>query len=134
MNRTRWTRRFLVLALVTPLSCALAGCATPSARKQESLAEQISDAKTRADHLRLAAWYEDSGRTARRQAEIHRQALQEYQRAAYSSLDAAGHHIATESFKQRCLDAIRANEQAEANDLSLAQLHHDLAAAIPEGK
>lgn len=124
------SQRFVVLVTGLLLGLAASGCTT-GGPKPDPLEQQIANAKTRADHESLAAWYEQDADTARKGAEYHRQAMQRYKDFPYSGLYST-HHVKTAGFVQRCESAIRSEEQLAEDDLALAELHHALAAEAKE--
>lgn len=125
------TLRWLMVATLAVAGASVAGCATSFGPQQSPLPieQQIADAKTRADHDRLAGAYEAAAARARQQADAHRAAMQRYQESPYTA-SLSAHHVLTPSFAQRCQSAIRANEQIAEDDLALAALHRDLAGEL----
>ena len=103
------------------------GCATEAVQTQsgDAMESQIADATTPADHLKLAAWYEQQAMANRLQAESHRQMIERYKIAPYAEYYKGTH--GTPGFVQQCQYLARQSERAAQANLALASLHRQMA-------
>jgi hypothetical protein len=107
---------------------SLAGCATQAVQEREPLAQRIANARTRADHEALAAWFEREATEARERAETHRKMGQHYERWAYTYYRQVPDAGLSGGFVRRCETLVRLHEQAAEENLALAKLHRQVAA------
>ena len=108
------------------------GCATDAVQTQsrEAMESQIANATTPADHLALAAWYEQEAMASRQQAESHRRMIERYKIAPYAEFYKGTH--ASAGFVQQCQYLARQSERAAEADLALASLHRQMATNAKE--
>lgn len=123
MNANFRLTQMLVLAL--PI---LAGCASPPAQRvaQQIAAPlpRIEDARTRADHEEIAAWYDREAQAAERQWEVHLR-----MRDAGAPPDPIH---GNEDLAAHCQNLLFSYELAAEGNLALAELHRRLAGEAPE--
>lgn len=111
--------------VVLALGLSLAGCATENIVRGEAIEQKIAGAKTRADHERLAIWYEQEARAANDKAGQHRRLADGYG-VAWSGL------YGNYGMLKHCQNLVRKYEQASEENLALAKLHRQMAADAKE--
>lgn len=109
------------------LELLLCGCtATEATDKPVAIEQQVANARSRADHVKVAVWYEQEAAAALEQARWHQRMLDDIYRPAYGSLDAGPYR--NPGFVRHCEDLVRRYEEAAEESSALAKLHRQLAA------
>ena len=119
MNRKRWLNAFFGALLAVNLS--LGGCVFSGDQKPPVLQQRIESARTKADHVELAEYFEQEAKTLQAKAKQHEQMALEYgPPTGYARLE--------NDLARHCnYLASRYREAAEEN-LALAKLHRRIAA------
>ena len=108
--------RLAVLALL-----GLLGACTINPHSMD-MTQAVQSAKTRSDHEDLAKHYEDAAKDMRAKVDEHKKLLAQYQ----GKKDLYGKHA--KDLMNHCQGLIRVYEQAEADNLSMAKSHREIAA------
>ena len=106
---------------------AVSGCATGEVQKsqaREAPWEKAVAARTRVDHLEVAAWYERESASARERADVHRKLRDSYASSSglYDVTGMVGH----------CTNLVNQNAQAAKDNAALAELHRRIAGDAKE--
>ena len=89
------------------------------------MTEAIQNARTRSDHEALARHYEDAAKEMQLKADEHRKLLAQYE--AKNALYDGRHN---QNLVSHCQRLVNIYEQAAAENLSMADSHHRMAAEV----
>ena len=89
------------------------------------MTEAIQNAKTRSDHEALARHYEDTAKEMQGKADEHKKLL-----AQYEAKDALYDGRHNQNLVSHCQRLVNIYEQAAAENLSMADSHHRMAAEV----
>jgi hypothetical protein len=112
----------LALGLLLMVTVAIAAPVGPAAAADATEIEQlVAKAKTRADHEKIAAYYEAQAAAARADAEIHKRMLESYRKAGGALIEKwhLDHH---------CTSLIKDYEGAANMNTAMAEAHRKMAA------
>lgn len=127
MNKNLWLMSGIFAALLA-VNLSLSGCISSGSQKPARLQEKIEDARTKADHEELAAYYEQEARTAQAKAQLHLDQAESYRRGApfvYPRLTAP--YLA-----DHCVSIAGKHQKVADENLKPAKSYRDLAAREPE--
>jgi hypothetical protein len=116
-------------ALGAVLLVLLGGCSTLGNEKDAPIEPLVANARTSADHEKVALWYEQEAAMALEQSRRHERMLQDIYRPAYDR-SFAGYREA--GFLRHCEQLMGAYRQAADESLALAKLHRELADGASE--
>jgi hypothetical protein len=102
--------------------------ATEANDEQVAIEQQVANARSRADHEKVAVWYEQEAAAALEQARWHHRMLADIYRPAYGSPYAGPY--GNPGFVRHCADLARRYEEAAEESSALAKLHRQLAAEV----
>lgn len=133
MNRNR--RRLVVGALTAPV-LTLGGCAAEGPVRPVGLEQKIEAARTRADHLEIAAVYEQQADVDNGAMERHRNLARAYERDWVATGPRGAAVVNAKRVNQsviaHCENLARLYQQAAAENLALAKEHRRLAAEMKD--
>lgn len=127
VNKNLWLMPGVFAALLA-VNLSLGGCTSGGSQKPPRLQEKIEDARTRADHEELAAYYEQEARSAQAKAQLHLDQAESYRRGApfvYPRLTAP-------FLADHCVSIANKYKRVADENLKLAKSYRDLAAGEPE--
>ena len=120
----RMTPQIVHAALGAVLLVLLGACSTLGNEKDARIETLIATASTRADHEKVAVWYEQEAAMALEQSRRHQRMLQDIYSPAYDR-SFAGYR--EPGFLRHCEELTRAYRKAADESLALAKLHRELA-------
>lgn len=124
MHRLKGDARRLIFAVVVALSTALSGCAATGGAEEADLERRVAQATTPADHLALAAYFDQRAAAAERQRDEWRALRRHYERTPASTF----YPIGTAPGMLSHYDQLIQDEESSARQLrALGQLHRGLA-------
>ena len=133
MNRNR---RWLLVSAVTALVLTLGGCAAEGPIKPGGLEQKIDAARTRADHLEIAAVYEQQAEVDNGAMERHRNLARAYEKDWVATGPRGAAVVNAKRVNQsviaHCENLARLYQQAAAENLALAKEHRRLAAEMKD--
>lgn len=123
MNKNLWLRSGVFAALLA-VNLSLSGCISSGSPKPARLQEKIEDARTKADHEKLAGYYEREANTLQAKAKQHAQRAQAYgPPTGYARLE--------NDLARHCNYLASNYRDAAETNVELAKLHRRMAAESP---
>ncbi len=132
MNTVQRRNPRIAAILLAAIALALGGCAAEGPVKPAGIEQMIETARTRANHLDIAASYEQEAERDKAAAERHRDLAQAYARGWVWAGPKVGGVVSAskgnQAFVTHCENLTRLYLQAAEENLTLAKAHRSLAA------
>ncbi|ADE14826.1 conserved hypothetical protein [Nitrosococcus halophilus Nc 4] len=126
MKRKRPTYTGLVLGMVLVMAFIFVPMLTHSQGPGiEDIEQAVANARTKADHERLAAHYEGEAKHLGKKSEEHQKLAKAYEKVT-------GVYPKRSYMAQHCKALARRYKEAAEDNRALAKLHHELAAEVEQ--